>query len=174
MPIFLSAGDNENCAELSATTPQGGVSDTDCATVIGVEPCADEQVTFTVGECDDFGLPTEVTSPSQVLLDWIAANYAGDSGTRDCDEDRVDQYWAYTFTALSIPNCEILSATLEIRILNGGGNDHLKIGFITGPNDSWEVNDQLKTQFGVDVGETETLSLDLSGVAGQNLLNEIA
>lgn len=128
---------------------------------------------FTVGICDNFNLPTEATNPSQALLDWIAAHYAyGD--TRDCDEDVIDRYWAHTFTELApSPCCHILSATLEITVKNKGfslNNDHLKIGFITDSNDSWEVNQRL-TYFDIDLGSEGTITLDLSDVYDDGTIN---
>ena len=50
-----------------------------------------QQLELSVGDCDGFEDPFEPTYPSQTLLDWIDANYAGTSGSRDCDESRTDQ-----------------------------------------------------------------------------------
>ena len=136
-------------------------------------PCVEHSVTLTVGICDNFNLPTEATSPSQALLDWIAAHYAyGD--TRDCDEDVIDRYWAHTFTGLEPSDgCHIVSATLEITVKNKGfslNNDHLKIGCISDSNDSWEVNNEL-TYFGIVLGSEETIILDLSDVHDDGTTN---
>jgi len=48
----ISAGVNENCANFTATTPQGEISDTDCATVIG-EPYESDVIWVANSESDN-------------------------------------------------------------------------------------------------------------------------
>lgn len=133
-------------------------------------PCQYESREWYVGDCDDFNLPTEATSPSQALLDWIAADY-GNSDTIDCDEDLGNRYWAHTFTGLEPPDgCQIVSAALEITVKNNHYNDHLKIGCINNNNDTWEVNNTL-WYFGVGVGGIGAITLDLSDVYDDGTTN---
>jgi len=130
-----------------------------------------------VGDCDDFNLPTEATSPSQALLDWITADY-GNSDTRDCDENVLNRYWAHTFSGLEPPDCcHIESATLEIKVKNNdisNDNDSLLIGFISDTGDSWDFATHLSGW--VAVGSVGTITVDLSDVyndGNTNLLNTI-
>jgi len=123
---------------------------------------------FTVGECDDFNTMYppggEPTDPGQNLLDWINAHYSI-PGTRECDEDVIDKYWAHTFD-FSCPSVNQIvdSATLRIKIRNKDDNDHLKIGCIDGAQDAWDFGCRL-TDY-MPVGETDIITIDLSTVPG--------
>jgi uncharacterized repeat protein (TIGR01451 family) len=137
------------------------VTDVDGAFVTGITGTCGE-VSLPVCRCnlDDFSSP----APSNALLDWIDVNYAGQGGTRTCDEVGYNRYWAHTFTGLEPPaGCHIVSATLEIMVKNNHYNDHLRIGCITHWIDTWEVTKTL-TDFGVGVGSIGTLILDLGTV----------
>lgn len=168
----------EDCCNVVSVAGSYGeqvVSDLDCAVVAGV--CDEETVTLTVCECDDFAANGESPSPSKLLLDWIDVNYAtrdGEinpdlQGSRDCDETGANQYWAHTFTELEPPcGCHIIAATLEITLKNDDeahDNDHLKVGCISSASDVWEINHDL-TFFDVQVGEVETITLNLGDVYG--------
>ncbi|RLG72743.1 MAG: hypothetical protein DRO11_01470, partial [Methanobacteriota archaeon] len=153
-----------NNQEIECCPPQNGYC---------YESCEIKKKTFTVCRCDNFSGESEPTNPRSELIDWVAANYAFPD-IKSCDDPTENRYWAHSFTDLAIPGylCEIQSATLEIRVRNGGSNDHLKIGFISTPNDSWAVNSRL-TDFGVPVGQSGTITLDLSDVMDQNLLYDM-
>ena len=145
--------------------------------IVVEEPCVEHSIIRTVGICDDFNLPTEATSPSQALLNWIAADY-GNSETRDCDEVVLNRYWAHTFPGLEPSDgCHIVSATLEITVRNYdilNANDALLIGFIGDAGDSWDFATPLSDW--VAVGNIVTITLDLSDVyddGNTNLLDII-
>lgn len=127
-----------------------------------------------VCDCDSFNATkpdTPMNAPSDALLNWIAAHYYY-SGTKACDEDVIDRYWAHTFTDLCKPCCHIVGASLEITIHHQDDTDGLAVGFISSPNDSWEVGGQLEwTDWpsdwpggGIPLGEEGTITLDLSNV----------
>jgi hypothetical protein len=129
--------------------------------------------TLAYGKCK-VPVEGEHPQPRDDVLAWIEENYAAASGSRDFGEDRRDQYWAHSFTNLSMPGylCEIQGAVLEIVVKNKHGNDHLKFGCIDSPTDDWEFSWKL-TQIGVQVGEQKKLTYDLSNANGMNLLDTI-
>lgn len=129
--------------------------------------------TLAFGHCK---VPVESESPQprSELLAWINNNYNGDPGTRDFGEERLDQFWAHSLTDLAVPGylCEIQGAVLEVMVQNKHDNDTLNVGCINSPNDSWEVSKRL-TDFGVQVGQTKKITVDLRNVNGMNLLGVI-
>jgi len=135
---------------------------------------------FTAGTCDVLRLQvgSEACTPRDAVADWIDDHYYGKLPCcKDCGEEQVGRYWAHSFTDLTFDGFEgylsvIDSATLKIHLRNNDENDHLKIGSINASGDSWEVNQQL-TYFGVAVGETKTITVDLSDVAGVSLLDDM-
>lgn len=129
---------------------------------------------FAVCIYDKFTGKSELSNPRNELKDWINTRYKGKECCRSCDEYTNDQYWAHSFTSLTIPGylCEIQSGILEIRVRNKDKTDHLLIGGIANSNDTWEVS-KLLTDLGVQVGQEEILTLNLSDVAGTNLLKAI-
>ena len=116
---------------------------------------------------------SESPQPRSELLAWIDDNYNGDPGTRDFGEDRLDQFWAHSFTDLAVPGylCEIQGAVLEVMVRNKHGNDTLNVGCINSPNDSWES--KRLTDLGVQVGQKKKITVDLRNVNGTNLLGVI-
>lgn len=127
-----------------------------------------QPIVLTVGRCDDFdpSPPAETTSPSHALLDWIDANYQGTKGSRDCDEDVINQYWAHTFDLSGLcRDCNIGKATFSITVKNLGYNDALGLGCVEGASYKWSngVYGQLDNVYGISVGDVGTINLDLSG-----------
>ena len=120
----------------------------------------------------------EACTPRDAVADWIDLNgKVKRPCCKDCGEEQVGQYWAHSFTDLTFDGFEeylsvIDSATLEIHLRNNGENDHLKIGFINASGDSWAIDQQL-TYFDVAVGETKTITVDLSDIAGVSLLEDM-
>jgi hypothetical protein len=132
---------------------------------------SDQEEEFHVCTCDDFDQTQyESTSPSPAVLDWISANYSY-SGTRKCDQQMSDRFWAHTFTGLEPPSgYSISKATLVITVKNNHWNDTLKIDCITDPSDKWEYNVKL-TELDVAVGEEKTITVDLATIP--DLLSDI-
>lgn len=127
---------------------------------------------FTACACDKFESPIESPVPSQTLLDWIDFNYASRDdklieelrGTRACDEEGLNRYWAHTFLNLTPPtNYRIQSAILTITVKNGHYNDSLGLGFITNDSSPWLWSSRL-TALGINVGSSGTITLNLSTV----------
>jgi len=117
---------------------------------------------LTVGDCDEFVLPTEPTYPFPDFLDWIASVYYYPD-TRDCDEDIVDRFWAHTFDLEgACNNCIscIIKATLNITVWNKDGNDVLALGVID--NSGIFVGEsKFLLDYGIDVGTWGTIEVEI-------------
>lgn len=130
-----------------------------------IYPSAGQPIELTVGECDNFTLPTEPTYPSSELVSWIGEHYHDITDIKECDEDTENRYWAHTFNLAELClDSEIEIATLDITVRNDHGNDHLKIGCITSNSDTWELNNGLENY--VPLGSTGTVSLNLNSIPG--------
>jgi len=165
--LLISATSIPLASSLTHTINQTEIELTHCKNNVYQEMLQEHELT--VGFCDMFDTtpPAETTQPSQFLLDWIDANYDGTSGSKDCDEDPENQYWAHTFVFTEpyvCPGEQIESATLQITVRNDDDNDHLKIGCIT-CGDSWKHNNRL-SQDGIPVGSGGTILLDLEDIPG--------
>lgn len=121
---------------------------------------------FTAGVNDNFAPPTEPTSPSADLLRLMDPYGGGDRVSfphRQFDDVIRDRVFGHTFT--NLPPC-IVAATLEIRMLWGGGNDELYLE-LTGINISdtssyWGIS--LSNLAGWSLGSTHTFTFDLANL----------
>jgi len=154
LPIAMSMNDLKDGKDVSMLNKKNGCCQN------GGQP-----IQLTVGRCDGFdpAPPPELTAPSNILLDWIDKNYQGTSGSRDCDEDVTDQFWAHTFNLTGLCcDCCIVKATLNITVKNLHSNDGLNVGCIDSDSDSWDIHDTL-INWGVNVGDEGIIEIDLSG-----------
>jgi len=124
-----------------------------------------------VGDCDNLVPPTESDNhPRTLLLNWIANHYNGVQGSKDCDEDTDNQYWAHSFCFVEsgiCPHTKIESAIFEITLRNDGYNDHLKLGCLSGITDTWDFNKRLNVPpCNIPVGQIGTITIDLGTIPG--------
>ena len=153
------------------------------------EPCETITKNFPVCKCNNFTDDSESSNPSQALINWIDANYNPNNGNynppnsnghsrlKNCDDATDNRYWAHSFTSLAISGhlCEIQSAILEVHVHNDDSNDKIHVGFITNPNSGWSAwaFSQNLTNLGVPLGQSGTITLDLSNANGVDLLDDI-
>jgi len=164
--------------EFSFTPTTSGSYDVNLEATCNVTPCQcnfqvlvqQETLTLSACVCDDFGAPEESPAPSTALLNWIADNYVGPTGSRNCDDTSMDGYWAHTFLSLApVAGCQIESATLAIIINNNDSafeNDTMTLGFIKNNDSLWAWSRYLGPPFtpnlDIDLRDTEIIVLDLA------------
>lgn len=125
--------------------------------------CSNGGIDITVGECDNFTLPTEPTFLSQALWNWIDVNYQGTNDTRDCDETGNDKYWGNTFNLTGVCNHSIIGATLRITVKNMDtlfDNDDMAIGCIENNSSPWDYG--LHIHDYIPLGQSGTIVIDLT------------